>query len=248
MRSGPSTVLAIASTRGLITEPETSVTASIVPTMRRANAEVDRSRTEDALKRKGDEHHRRHRVGQQVHAAQDFAEDRAGQDAAIGARRLKHVEHRRRDNRARHHQSPYPDHEREDVEVAQEEHRTDYGVPWARMLLTSGRRRSRTSSVAYPEARAAFARGRRDRRFTAKAFSEIKRSFEHDWQAISVRQLDSDLAHAAGELAERYALRGFDGIHLASFLDLRRRNPDILFSSFDARLNRAARSAVRRGA
>jgi predicted nucleic acid-binding protein len=120
------------------------------------------------------------------------------------------------------------------------------GSDQVRMLLSSVAAVA-TSVVAYPEARAAFARGRREGWLTSKSFSEIKRSFEHDWQAIGVRQIDGDLAREAGELAERYALRGFDGVHLASFLDLRRRNPDILFSSFDARLNRAARSAVRRG-
>jgi len=47
---------------------------------------------------------------------------------------------------------------------------------------------------------------------------------------------------AAGDLAERYSLRGFDSIHLASFAEVARRAGPMQtqFSSFDDRLNDAA--------
>jgi hypothetical protein len=52
------------------------------------------------------------------------------------------------------------------------------------------------------------------------------------------------LARRAGELADRFTLRGFDAIHLASFeLILQRASAeeDVQFSTADDRLARAAR-------
>jgi hypothetical protein len=51
----------------------------------------------------------------------------------------------------------------------------------------------------------------------------------------------------AGQLAERYALRGDDSVHLASFFEVVRRAgaADSEFSSFGDRLKAAARSAAR---
>src|SRR3989304_3932569 len=46
----------------------------------------------------------------------------------------------------------------------------------------------------------------------------------------------------AGRLAAKYGLRGFDAIHLSSAMTIASApaGPDVLFSSFDAALNRAA--------
>ena len=57
----------------------------------------------------------------------------------------------------------------------------------------------------------------------------------------------NELGRAAGDLAEQYRLRGFDSVHLASFAEVVRRAGlhDTTFSSFDDRLNRAARSLTR---
>jgi predicted nucleic acid-binding protein len=59
---------------------------------------------------------------------------------------------------------------------------------------------------------------------------------------------EAALGREAGEFAEQYALRGFDALHLASFAEIARRADvtDTRFSSFDDRLNKAARDAVRR--
>ena len=59
----------------------------------------------------------------------------------------------------------------------------------------------------------------------------------------------SALCRQAGDLAERYELRGFDSIHLASFAEMLRAlqgADDVTFSSFDDRLNAAARKLARR--
>jgi len=105
-----------------------------------------------------------------------------------------------------------------------------------------------TSIVAYPEARAALARLRRSGHLSASTFAAAKREFEEQWPAYFAVELTVGVSHEAGELAERYALRGFDAVHLASFADVARRvtPSDARFSSFDQELNKAARHLARR--
>jgi predicted nucleic acid-binding protein len=107
--------------------------------------------------------------------------------------------------------------------------------------------RAATSAIAYPEAWAAFARRHREGTLTAAVFRAVKRDFDHDWSQYVAVEPTAALCRTAGELAERYALRGSDSIHLATFLELaRERQPaETRFSSFDRRLNRAAASALR---
>ena len=102
-----------------------------------------------------------------------------------------------------------------------------------------------TSVLAYPETRAALARRRRERGLSAAAYTGAKRAFENDWPrylAIGVTML---LCVRAGDLAERHRLRGYDSVHLASYLELVTRADDVRFSSFDDNLNQAARKAAR---
>ena len=105
-----------------------------------------------------------------------------------------------------------------------------------------------TSAVSYAEARASFARRRREGTITAAVFRVIKRDFDRDWPRLVVIEPTVALCRTAGELAERYRLRGFDSIHLATFLQLAHdaRPSETRFSSFDRELNRAARAAARR--
>ena len=104
-----------------------------------------------------------------------------------------------------------------------------------------------TSTIAYPEARAAFARRRRDGALSPSAFALAKRTFEEDWPKYFAVHVTEALCRTAGHLAERYALRGYDSVHVASFIEVAResgaRNTE--FSSCDDRVNRAARRAAR---
>ena len=104
-----------------------------------------------------------------------------------------------------------------------------------------------TSSIAYPEARAALARRRRERVLPPKAFDAAKRRLEADWPKYLAVQVTQALCMDAGDLAERYALRGYDSVHLASFLDVVRHAgvANTEFSSSDDRLNAAAVRATR---
>lgn len=107
-----------------------------------------------------------------------------------------------------------------------------------------------TSIVAYPEARSALARLRREGRLSARQLSTCRLALDRDWTTLVTIGLDAALYQWAGELAERHALRGFDSLHLASYLETRRRAAPapVTFSCFDERLTRAALAASRAAA
>jgi predicted nucleic acid-binding protein len=105
-----------------------------------------------------------------------------------------------------------------------------------------------TSVVAYPETRATLARLRRSGDLSPSRFAAAKREFEAQWPDFLTLEVTASLSREAGDFAERYALRGFDALHLASFAETTRRagSPDTRFSSFDNDLNKAARDVARR--
>ena len=104
-----------------------------------------------------------------------------------------------------------------------------------------------TSVVAYAETRAALARVRREGVLTASKLTSAKREFEEQWPTYLALEATNSLCRTAGEFAEKYGLRGFDSIHLASFAEVARRagTDDTRFSSFDEHLNKAARKVTR---
>lgn len=104
-----------------------------------------------------------------------------------------------------------------------------------------------TSQIAYPETRAALARRRRERALSAGEFATAKGTFDADWAGYVAVEVTASLCREAGELAERLRLRGFDGVHLASFAEVVRRVGvrDARFSTFDDRLARAGRTLLR---
>jgi len=77
-----------------------------------------------------------------------------------------------------------------------------------------------TSRLAYPESRAALASARRGERLTRGSFEAAKRSLDRLWSQVHIIELTSEIANAAGELAERFALRRYDAVHLASAMSL----------------------------
>lgn len=99
-----------------------------------------------------------------------------------------------------------------------------------------------TSSLAYVEARAAFARKRRERDVSIKDYRDLLQDFDHDWESYLIVEVSNVLVKLAGRLAEKHALRGYDAVHLASAVTIRREGDrPVSFSCFDARLSRAAR-------
>jgi predicted nucleic acid-binding protein len=98
-----------------------------------------------------------------------------------------------------------------------------------------------TARIAYAEARAAFARHRREGGLTGAELRRVVQQLDHEWSTYGIVDAGENVVRRAGALAERHALRGFDALHLASALELRRAGGEIAFMSFDARLTSAAR-------
>lgn len=96
--------------------------------------------------------------------------------------------------------------------------------------------------IAYPEIRSALARLYRMGRQDIETFRQCKRDFEKDWEMVSPVLPDERVLRRAGELAERFGLRGYDSVHLAAAESLLAgHGKDILhFASFDHALNEAA--------
>ena len=108
-------------------------------------------------------------------------------------------------------------------------------------LLWEGADAAITSRVTHPEVRAALAAADRDGRFDDEGYLVAKAAWEALHQALRLVELTPQLEADAGDLAERYALSGFDAIHLASALTLA--ELPIILATWDVRLLRAARSA-----
>lgn len=99
-----------------------------------------------------------------------------------------------------------------------------------------------THLIAYAEMRAALARMQRMDRLNKAEAASIKRAFESDWRnTIRITPTEAMIRHA-GDLAERFGLRGYDSVHLAAAESLRvSHGSDFLgFACFDHALNAAA--------
>jgi predicted nucleic acid-binding protein len=100
-----------------------------------------------------------------------------------------------------------------------------------------------TSRVAYVEMRAGLARKLRQGELREKEYKHILSDFQKDWKDYFVIEVSEGVANLGGELVEKHPLRALDALHLASALFLRERvRSDVFFSSFDERLNEAAKA------
>lgn len=98
-----------------------------------------------------------------------------------------------------------------------------------------------TSVIAYAETRAALARKRREKGIEEKGYRRIKKEIDRDWENYFILNLTDEVAKSSGDLAEKYGLRGFDALHLASALLLKKEvSLSVAFSSSDIKLSRAA--------
>ena len=80
-----------------------------------------------------------------------------------------------------------------------------------------------TSTVAYAEARAALARRNREGALSNEEHRRIVTALDEGWESCDRLAVSNAVARRAGSIAERYSLRGFDAIHLASAARLRER-------------------------
>lgn len=75
-----------------------------------------------------------------------------------------------------------------------------------------------TSRITYPEARAALAAATRAGRMVAREHARAKRELARAFGSLAVVELHPLLAEAAGDVADRFDLRAYDAVHLASAL------------------------------
>jgi uncharacterized protein len=123
------------------------------------------------------------------------------------------------------------------VKLYLEEAHSDVVREWAEVAEAVA-----TSRVAYPEALSAFARRWDHGDLSNDGLDLAHEALDADWPAFLLLPLDE---RRAGALAREHLLRGFDAVHLAAALDLFDRFPaeDVVFSTFDTALLRAAHAA-----
>jgi len=98
-----------------------------------------------------------------------------------------------------------------------------------------------TCRVAHPETLSALTRRHNSGDIAKREYEKLVGSFVKEWGSYAALDFDEI---EAGILVKKYGLRGFDGVHLAAAKLLASVGADVhvAFSSFDERLNKAARS------
>ena len=95
--------------------------------------------------------------------------------------------------------------------------------------------------IGHGEIRAALASAQRSGRLSAD-HGRQRDQFLRDWNEGDLITTDEPLVLRAGELAEGFALRGYDAVHLAAAERLFRvLGSDVRMSTFDTQLGRASR-------
>ncbi|SRR6266545_1830259 len=98
-----------------------------------------------------------------------------------------------------------------------------------------------SSLAAYAELRAALARAQWNTRITEDEFQLARARLDADWRAMLVIEVSKMIVENAGDMADRYLIRGFDAIHLASATKLRTdAKSEVSFMTADRRLRDAA--------
>jgi predicted nucleic acid-binding protein len=102
-----------------------------------------------------------------------------------------------------------------------------------------------THLITYAELRAAFAKALRMGRETPETLLLHKEELDRQWKELMVLMPEQATVFRAGELAERFSLRGYDSVHLAAaealFLRIRNRVA-FRMAVYDARLGGAAKT------
>lgn len=96
-------------------------------------------------------------------------------------------------------------------------------------------------AIAYVEAHATFSRTKRENKLSEKEWEAVKNTFNQDWQNYLRVENTSKLLQHAADLAEAFALRAYDSVHLASAdLLAKQSKQTVIFACFDQKLNKAA--------
>lgn len=98
-----------------------------------------------------------------------------------------------------------------------------------------------TSAATYPEARAALAAAAREGRISRGVVPRAVAELDLRFSSMDVVELRRGLAETAGSLADRFALRVYDAVHLASALLVD--DGQTMMLTWDRELARAADAA-----
>ena len=100
-----------------------------------------------------------------------------------------------------------------------------------------------THLLAYAEMRASLAKAVRERRISADDLPHLVAAFEDDWKELRSVEVSEELIRRAGDLAQQFGLRGYDGVHLAAAEAVWRVLPGVDFrvAVFDGKLADAVR-------
>jgi predicted nucleic acid-binding protein len=100
--------------------------------------------------------------------------------------------------------------------------------------------RAVSSRLVYVEGRAALAMAHRMKRVDGRGLRAGVEELEALYEQVDAVEVTGDLVREAGALAERFGLRGYDAVHLASaqLVD----DPELVFASGDQDLLGAARA------
>jgi uncharacterized protein len=98
-----------------------------------------------------------------------------------------------------------------------------------------------TSSVAYAETVASFYRKKREADLDEGVIEKVLQAFHLDWKSFLRVEVNDKLNEIIDRIAQSYPLRGFDAIHLASAVLVKKNLPsEFLFVCFDQKLAQAA--------
>ena len=99
-----------------------------------------------------------------------------------------------------------------------------------------------TSRIAYAEVLSAFIRCKDEKVLSKNNYDKCITCFKFDWEMYFVIEVSEKIVEIAGNLIESHSIRGFDSIHLASAMVLRKEiNQSIDFMCWDNRLLEAAK-------
>jgi predicted nucleic acid-binding protein len=93
-------------------------------------------------------------------------------------------------------------------------------VEWAHAMVAAGRAHWSGGKPQRPSTPPARIKGKKTVSDAVPGFAAATHTFDAHWAKFVVVEVTDALYKDAGELAERYGLRGYDSIHLASFLDV----------------------------
>ena len=98
-----------------------------------------------------------------------------------------------------------------------------------------------TSLLAFPEVCSAIRRAHDEKRCSKEEMAFARNAFLEAWNDLTWIRPNEDLVLETRSLIFEHGLRGYDAVHLASALTMKREaRAEILFSCFDRKLNRAA--------